>query len=168
VSATTHRTIEGKVKTVTVSKNCSNQYFAAVLFDDGKDKPESSTDGKAVGIDLGLTHFAVTSDRSKFDNPRVVSKHEKNRKIKQQQVSRKQKGSSNRNKARKKVARVTQKITNCREDFLHKLSRRIVNENQVIVTENLHIKGMMHPSLPSQIYSASWLGKVLHNAQVQG
>jgi len=87
VSATTHRTIEGKIKTVTVSKNCSNQYFAAVLFDDGKDKPESSTDGKAVGIDLGLTHFAVTSDRSKFDNPRVVSKHEKNRKIKQQQVS---------------------------------------------------------------------------------
>jgi putative transposase len=157
VSAIIHRTIEGKVKTVTISKNCSNQYFAAILFDDGKDKPESSTDGKAIGIDLGLSHFAVTSDGSKFDNPRIFSKHEKNQKIKQQQVSRKQKGSRNRNKARKKVARVTLKITNCREDFLHKLSRRIVNENQVIVTENLNIKGMMqNHCLAKSIQQVGW------------
>lgn len=72
-----------------------------------------------------------------------MTKHEKNLKRKQQQLSRKEKGSNNRNKARKKVARVHRKITNCREDFLHKLSRRIVDENQVIVTENLNVKGMM-------------------------
>ena len=157
VSATIHRPIEGKVKTVTISKNCSNQYFAAILFDDGKDKPESSTDGKAIGIDLGLTHFAVTSDGSKFDNPRVLNKHEKNLKLKQQQLSRKQKGSNNRNKARKKVARVHRKITNCRQDFLHKLSRRIVNENQVIVTENLNVKGMMqNHCLAKAIHQVGW------------
>ncbi len=113
------------------------------MFDDGQEKPEASTQGKAVGIDVGLTHFAITSDGSKFDNPRFLTKHEKNLKRKQKQLSRKRKGSNNRNKARKKVARVHRKITNCREYFLHKLSRRLVDENQVIVTENLNVKGMM-------------------------
>ncbi|MBE9232348.1 transposase [Cuspidothrix issatschenkoi LEGE 03284] len=157
VSAIIHREIEGKIKTVTITKNCSEQYFAAILFEDGKEKPESIAEGKAIGIDLGLTHFAITSDGSKFDNPRILNKHEKNLKIKQQQLSRKQKGSNNRNKARKKVARVHRKITNCREDFLHKLSRRIVNENQVIVVENLHVKGMMqNHCLAKSIQQVGW------------
>jgi putative transposase len=157
VSAIIHREIEGKIKTVTITKNCSEQYFAAILFEDGKEKPESIAEGKAIGIDLGLTHFAITSDGSKFDNPRILNKHEKNLKIKQQQLSRKQKGSNNRNKARKKVARVHRKITNCREDFLHKLSCRIVNENQVIVVENLHVKGMMqNHCLAKSIQQVGW------------
>ncbi|HEY9298173.1 MAG TPA: RNA-guided endonuclease TnpB family protein, partial [Phormidium sp.] len=157
VPATIHRAIEGKVKTVTVSNNCSNQYFASLLFDDGSYQPESSMDGKAIGIDLGLNHFVVTSDGSKFDNPRVLHKHERNLRLKQQQLARSQKGSNNCNKARKKVARVHRKITNCREDFLHKLSRRIVNENQVIVTENLNFKGMMqNHCLAKAIQQVGW------------
>ncbi|MBE9260671.1 transposase, partial [Dolichospermum sp. LEGE 00246] len=157
VSAIIHREIEGKIKTVTITKNCSEQYFAAILFEDGKEKPELVTAGKAIGIDLGLTHFAITSDGSKFDNPRILNKHELNLKIKQQQLSRKQKGSNNRNKTRKKVARVHRKITNCREDFLHKLSRRIVNENQVIVVENLNVKGMMqNHCLAKSIQQVGW------------
>ena len=157
VSAIIHREIEGKIKTVTITKNCSEQYFAAILLEDSKEKPESIVEGKAIGIDLGLTHFAITSDGSKFDNPRILNKHEKNLKIKQQQLSRKQKGSNNRNKARKKVARVHRKITNCREDFLHKLSRRIVNESQVIVVENLHVKGMMqNHCLAKSIQQVGW------------
>jgi putative transposase len=68
---------------------------------------------------LGLTHFCITSDGSKFDNPKILKKHELNLKRKQQQLSRKQKGSNNRNKSRLKVAKVHKKITNCREDFLH-------------------------------------------------
>ncbi|NEP11058.1 MAG: IS200/IS605 family element transposase accessory protein TnpB [Symploca sp. SIO2C1] len=157
VCATIHRTIEGKLKTVTISKNCSNQYYAAILLDDGKQQPQPSKDGKAVGIDLGLNHFAVTSDGSKFDNPRLLNKHQHNLKIKQQQLSRKHKGSSNRNKARKKVARVHLKINNSRTDFLHKLSRRIVNENQVIVVENLNIKGMMqNHCLAKSIHQVGW------------
>ncbi|ACK65900.1 transposase, IS605 OrfB family [Rippkaea orientalis PCC 8801] len=147
VKAVIHRPIEDKIKTVTVSKNSCNQYFASILFEDGKETPliggTEGGEGKAVGIDVGLTHFCITSDGSKFDNPRFLTKHERNLKRKQQQLSRKQKGSNNRNKARKKVAKVHRKITNCREDFLHKLSRRIVDENQVIVTENLNVKGMM-------------------------
>ncbi|QSV54693.1 MAG: IS200/IS605 family element transposase accessory protein TnpB [Dolichospermum sp. UKL201] len=157
VSAIIHREIEGKIKTVTITKNCSEQYFAAILFEDGKEKPELIAEGKAIGIDLGLTHFAITSDGSKFDNPRILNKHEKNLKIKQQQLSRKEKGSSNRNQARKKVAKVHRKITNCREDFLHKLSRRIVNENQVIVVENLHVKGMIqNHCLAKSIQQVGW------------
>ncbi|MBL1200119.1 MAG: IS200/IS605 family element transposase accessory protein TnpB [Nostoc sp. GBBB01] len=157
VSAIIHRPIKGKVKTVTISKNCDNQYFAAILFDDGAYKPSANTDGKAIGIDLGLTHFAITSDGSKFDNPRILDKHQKNLKLKQQQLSRKQKGSNNRIKSRKKVARVHRKITNCREDFLHKLSRRVVNENQVIVVENLNVKGMMqNHCLAKSIHQVGW------------
>jgi putative transposase len=157
VKAVIQRTIQGKIKTVTISKNCSNQYFASVLFEDGKQKPDSNTDGKAIGIDLGLTHFAITSDGSKFENPRWLNKHELNLKRKQQQLSRKQKGSSNRNKSRHKVARIHRKITNCRKDFLHKLSRRIVNENQVIVVENLNVKGMMSNNcLAKSIHQVGW------------
>ncbi|WP_375341169.1 RNA-guided endonuclease InsQ/TnpB family protein [Okeania sp. SIO1I7] len=139
VKAIIHRPIEGKIKTITVSKNQSHQYFASVLFEDSQEKPEFTTEGKVVGVDVGLTHFAITSDGLKHDNPKFLKLHERNLKRKQQQLSRKEKGSKNRNKARKKVARVHRKITNCREDFLHKLSRRIVDENQVIVVENLGV-----------------------------
>ena len=83
-----HREIEGKIKTVTVSKNKSGQYFAAILFEDDKKKPEPNTKGKAIGIDLGINHFAITSDGSKFDNPRWLAKHERNLKVKQQRLSR--------------------------------------------------------------------------------
>jgi putative transposase len=157
VNAVIHRLIEGKIKTVTISKNCCNQYFASVLFEDGKEKPQPNTDGKAIGIDVGLTHFAITSDGSKFANPRFLTKHEKKIKRKQRQFSRKQKDSSNRNKARLKVAKIHRKITNCREDFLHKLSRRIVDENQVIVVENLNVKGMMqNHKLAKAIHQVGW------------
>ncbi|MBE9223135.1 transposase [Cyanobacterium stanieri LEGE 03274] len=158
VYAKIHRPIDGKIKTVTITKNCCNQYYASILIDDGKDKPEVSSEGKAIGIDLGLNpNIAITSDGSKFDNPKILKKHEVNLKRKQQQLSRKQKGSNNRNKARLKVAKVHKKITNCREDFLHKLSRRIVNENQVIVLENLNVKGMMqNHCLAKSIQQVGW------------
>jgi putative transposase len=157
VKAVIHRPIEGKVKTVTVSRNCSGQYFASVLLDNGQPKPQPSTKGKAIGIDVGLTDFAITSDGSKYANPRFLTKHEKNLQRKQQQLSRKQKGSNNRGKARKKVARVHRQITNCREDFLHKLSRRIVDENQVIVVENLAVKNMMqNHKLAKAIHQVGW------------
>ena len=135
--------IEGSIRTVTITKNCAEQYYASLMFEDGKEKPIPSSEGKAIGLDLGLTHFCITSDSQKFANPRWFKKYERNLKIKQQQLSRKQKGSNNRNKSRLKVAKVHNKITHCRSDFHHKLSRRIVNENQVLVLENLAIKNMV-------------------------
>ena len=135
----------GSVKTVVITMNQVGQYHASVLFDDGKPAPEikASIGDKAIGIDLGLTHFAITSDGSKFNNPKWIKKHEKNLKVKQQKLSRKVKGSNNRNKARRQVAVVSLKIANCRADYQHKLSRRIINENQVIVVENLAVSNMV-------------------------
>jgi putative transposase len=126
-----HREFEGTIKTVTISKNPDGKYYASVLVDDGKEPPKSTTDGKAIGIDVGLTHFCITSNGSKYDNPKHFAKHQRNLKRKQLHLSRKKKGSNSRQKARRLVAKVHSKISRCREDFLHKLSRKIVNENQV-------------------------------------
>ena len=151
------RKIDGAIKTVTVSLNRDGKYLASVLVDDGKEIPETSTEGKAVGIDLGLTHFCITSDGSKFDNPRHTKKYARNLKRKQQKLSRKQKGSHRRNKARKLVAKVHSRIRRVREDFLHKLSRKIVNENQVIAGENLNVKGMVrNHNLAKAISDCGW------------
>jgi putative transposase len=157
IYAKIHREIKGSLKTVTITKNPCGQYYASILFEDGTKKPQQSIEGNAIGIDLGLTHFAITSEGSKFDNPKWLAKHERNLKIKQQQLSRKQKGSNNRNKSRKKVAKVQNKITRCREDFHHKLSRRIVNENQVIVVENLAVQNMVrNRKLSKAISQVGW------------
>jgi putative transposase len=145
------------------------------LLDDGVNKPEQSTEGKVIGIDLGLTDFCVTSDGSKFKQPKWLRRHEKNLKRKQRKLSRKVKGaectpaclpepssgkvggSKSRDKARVKVAKVHSKISRGREDFLHKLSRKIVNENQVIVLESLNIKGMVrNPNLSKAISQVGW------------
>ena len=152
-----HRDFEGDIKTVTVSRNPDGKHFVSVLIDDGKANPELVAVGKAVGIDVGLTHFAITSDGSKFDNPRFFIKHQRNLKRKQQKLSKKKKGSQNRKKARLAVAKVHSKIARCREDFLHKLSRKIVNENQVIAVENLNIKGMVkNHNLAKAISDVGW------------
>jgi putative transposase len=157
IKAKIHRTQMGKMKTVTVSLCPSGKYFASMLFDDGLPEVEPSTEGKAVGIDLGLTHFAITSDGSKFDNPRVLRKHSANLKRKQQKLSRKTKGSNRRKKACRIVARVHEKIANVRKDFLHKLSRKMVNENQVICVENLAVKNMVkNHNLAKAISDVSW------------
>jgi putative transposase len=157
VSVRIHRPIDGKIKTVTISMNPDGRYFAALCIDDRSEAPAPSTKGKAVGIDLGLAHFAITSDGSKFDNPRHLAKHERNLKRKQRKLARRQKGSNRRKKARKLVARVHQKISNSRNDFLHKLSRKMVNENQVIIVEDLAVRNMVkNHSLAKAISDVGW------------
>ncbi|PSB05831.1 transposase [filamentous cyanobacterium Phorm 46] len=152
-----HRDFEGAIKTVTVSRNPDGKHFVSVLIDDGKEKPESAPAGKAIGIDVGLTHFAIISDGSKFANPKHFVKRQRNLKRKQQKLSRKKKGSQNRKKARLAVAKVHSKIARCREDFRNLLSRKIVNENQVIAVENLNIKGMVkNHNLAKAISDVGW------------
>jgi putative transposase len=157
VPAKIHRMFDGKIKTVTVSINSAGKYYASLLFDDGLPDVEVNSEGKAVGVDVGLTHFAITSDGSKFDNPKHLKKRAKNLKRKQQKLSRKQKGSNRRDKARRIVARVHERIANSRQDFQHKLSRKLVNENQVIIVENLAVKNLVkNHCLAKAISDCGW------------
>jgi putative transposase len=91
-----------------------------------------SFEGKILGVDVGLTHLAITSDGSKFDNLQHVANAQKNLQRKQRNLSRKVKGSNTRNKARFQVAKAHERVANARKDYLHKLSHRPVSENQVI------------------------------------
>jgi len=143
VKAVVHREIVGTIKTVTVSRNQAGHYFASVLTQNGVALPDAFLDGKIIGIDVGLTHLAITSDGSKFDNPRHLERAAQNLKRKQQKHSRKVKGSNSRNKARILVAKAHEHVANARKDSLHKLSHKLVDENQVIAVEDLHVKGMM-------------------------
>jgi putative transposase len=160
IKAKLHRPVEGQIKTVTVSQEPSGKYFAAILFEVEGDTPTISTEGKVIGVDLGLKHFAVVSDGSKirkFDNPRQIAKHERNLKRKQQKLAKKKDGSKSRKKYRKVVARVYERVANSRQDFLHKLSAKLVNENQVVIVENLHLKGMVrNHNLAKAISNAGW------------
>ncbi len=157
VKAIVHRELAGSIKTVTVSKDPSGKYFASILCENLVAMPDISLNGKMLGIDVGLTDLAVTSDGSKFANPKHVLKAQKNLAKKQQHLSRKAKGSNTRNKARLLVAKAHERVANARQDYLHKLSTRLVNENQVIAVEDLHVKGMMkNHNLARAIGDAGW------------
>ncbi|MBW4674388.1 MAG: transposase [Desmonostoc geniculatum HA4340-LM1] len=158
VKAKIHRDATGKLKTVTVSKMPDGRYYASLLIDNELDILTPNSQGKAIGIDLGLIDFCVTSDGSKYQNPRHLKKHEINLKRKQRKLSRKKdKTTNNRQKAKLALAKVHSKISRIREDFLHKLSRKIVNENQVIAVENLAVKNMIqNHSLAQAIADVAW------------
>ncbi|GAB4202822.1 MAG: RNA-guided endonuclease TnpB family protein [Coleofasciculaceae cyanobacterium] len=160
VKAKLHRPIEGTIKTVTVSMTPSEKYYAAVLIELEGDNSVKSIDGKVAGIDLGLKDFAIVNDgitTSKYANPKHLAKHERNLKRKQQKLARKEKGSKSRNKARRLVARVHERVSNVRQDYLHKLSRKLIDDNQVIVVESLNTKGMVrNHKLAKAISDVGW------------
>ncbi|NEO57532.1 MAG: IS200/IS605 family element transposase accessory protein TnpB [Okeania sp. SIO3B5] len=160
IKASIHRLFDGQLKTVTITKTPTGKYYASLLFDTEQETPEIVLTGKTVGIDLGLKDFCITHDgekTSKYENPRHLKKHERNLARKQAKLARKKKGSKSRQKARQLVARVHERISNTRQDFLHKLSRKIVNDNQVVVVENLNIKGMVcNHKLAKAISDAGW------------
>jgi putative transposase len=159
VKAKIHRPIEGKIKTVTVSKTPSGKYFASILIELEVENP-TTTEGRIYGVDLGLKHFAVVTDGekvSKYNNPKHLAKHEKNLKRKQKKLARKQKGSNSRNKYRKVVAKVYERVSNSRQDFLHKFSYKLVSDSQAVIVENLHVKGMVrNHNLAKAISDCGW------------
>ena len=150
-----HRQFKGLIKSATISKTPSNQYYISILVD--TENTQLPKNGNSVGIDLGLKEFAVCSNGDRFDNPKNLRKYEKKLAKLQKDLSRKAKGSNNRYKARLKVAKLHQRIANQRKDFLHKLSTKIISENQVIVLEDLRVKNMLqNHKLAKVISEVSW------------
>ena len=146
VRAVFDRRYAGKIKTVTISKDSSDKYFASIVYEVEACFISRKNGDKILGIDLGIKDFAIVNDgtkTSKYANPRHIKKHEKTLARKQKKLARKQPGSRSRQRAKKLVAKVHARISNSRQDFLHKLSRKLTNESKVIVVENLNVKGLV-------------------------
>ncbi|HBY77266.1 MAG TPA: transposase, partial [Cyanobacteria bacterium UBA11148] len=154
-----HREITGTIKTVTISKTPSDKYFASILCETQDSQSQTSGD-KTLGIDLGLKDFAIVHDGeevTKYSNPKHLKRHEKNLARKLQLLAHKTKGSKTRDRYRLFVAKVHEKVSNTRQDFLHKLSRKLVDKSQVIVVENLNVKGMvLNRKLSKAISDVGW------------
>jgi putative transposase len=156
-----HRSFEGKMKMLTISKNPSGQYFATILVETVSNIIESKPikEETTIGIDLGIKDFLVTSKGEKTTNPKFLIKAQRKLKKEQKKLSHKIKNSNNRNKQRIKVARIYQKIVNQRTDFQHKLSSKIISENQTICIEDLAVSNMIkNHKLAKSISDCSWSG----------
>lgn len=154
-----HRDLVGTIKQATVSFTPTGKYFVSILCDTGEDLPSRPkvTEENSVGIDLGIKDFLVTSEGEVIDNPKFLRNSIDRLKVLQRRASKKQKGSSNRKKANKRVAVLHEKITNQRQDFLHKTSTKLIRENQTICLEDLSISNMMKNHHLSQVISdVSW------------
>jgi putative transposase len=143
---------------VTVIKDAAGRYFASFVLDtdpaaDATRMPETD---RTIGIDLGLTHFAVLSDGTKIDSPRFLRRAEKKLKKAQKELSRKQKGSKNRAKARLKVARAHAEVADARREFHHQLSTKLISENQGIAVEDLSVAGLARTKLAKSVHGARW------------
>ena len=155
LKAKVHRSFVGKIKSVTVSQTPSGKYFVSILVET-EHIPMKTTDG-IVGIDLGIKDLLITSDGEKFNNIRTTKKYEHKLAKEQRKLSHKKKGSKNWNKQRIKVARIHEKIHNIRIDNLHKISHKLINENQVIVSENLSVSNMVkNHNLAKAISDCGW------------
>ena len=149
------REITGKIKSVTISQDPSGKYFVSILFEtEYKYLPKNSN---SVGIDLGIKDLLITSDGEKFKNILTTKKYENKLAKEQRKLAKKQRGSTNYEKQRIKVAKVYEKIRNIRLYNLHQISHKLINENQVIVSENLNIESMrQNHNLAKSVYDCSW------------
>lgn len=151
-----HRDFSGVIKSATISKFPSGKYYISVLVEQGEMEKLPTSDNK-IGIDLGIKYFCVLSNGVVIKNPHFLKQSEERLKKLQKDLSRCEIGSKNREKARIKVARQYEKITNQRKDFLNKLSKQLIDENQVIVLETLKVKNMMgNHKLAKSIADVSW------------
>lgn len=177
VSCVFHREIpdDVKIKSCTISKTPSGKYFISILVETPIElKPMSS---REVGIDLGLTHLAITSDGDKLEHPKQqIAKAKRLRKRRQNQLARKQKGSNNYERTRQQMARWYEREVNVRANYYHNISNWLVSNYDAIYMEDLNVSGMMknrklsraiHESSWSQLatmieYKCSWYGKTFY------
>ena len=149
-----HREFIGIIKQATISKTPTGKYFVSVVVDNKAELPIKApiTEATTVGIDLGIKTFLVSSDGQEFDNPKFLRKAQSKLKFTQSKYS-KHKGK----RTKKKVALLHEKVANQRKDFLHKVSTKLIRENQSIAIENLNVKGMMqNHKLAGAISDCGW------------
>ncbi len=148
--------VRGRILNCTITKTCSEKYFISVCCTDVEIQKYKQTKN-VVGLDLGIKEFVTTSDSEVVDNPKYLIKLENKLKREQRKLSKKQKGSKNRNKQRIKLNKIHEKIVNQHNDFLQKLSTRLIKENQIICIEDLCVKDMVKTHrLAKSISDASW------------
>jgi len=148
------RSLPAEPSSVTVVKDAAGRYFASFVVEtDASPLPAVEA---VVGIDLGLTHFAILSDGTKISSPRFLRRAEKTLKRRQRELSRKQKGSANRAKARLKVARAHARVGDARREFHHQLSTAIIRENQAVAVEDLPVAGLARTRLAKSVHDAGW------------
>jgi len=166
-----HRTFIGTIKSITVSRTTDNKYYMSILVETEIEQLEPVD--KMIGLDLGIKNLIVDSNGKKYKNHKYLTKSQKKLAKEQRKLSKMVKGSNNRNKQRIKVAKLHKHIQNQRNDYLHKLSKSIVDENQIICIESLLVKDMMNDSKLARnisdvswsrlvsllIYKASWYGR---------
>jgi putative transposase len=155
------RTFEGQIKTVTVSQSPTKKYYVSILVDNALALPPKPqlNESRAVGIDLGVKHFATLSDGTKIDNPKFLKNNLDRLRMLQRKASKKVKGSNNRKKANFKIAKQHEKITNLRNNFLHQITAKLIKDNQfdTFCIEDLNIAGMVkNHHLAQSISDASW------------
>ena len=150
-----HRLFEGTIKSITVSRTTDNKYYMSLLVESEIEPLEKTN--KMIGLDLGIKDLIVDSNGKKYKNHKYLTKSQEKLAKEQRKLSHMVKGSNNRNKQRIKIARLHKKIQNQRNDYLHKLSKRIIDENQVIALEDLKVKDMeQNNKLARNITDASW------------
>ena len=155
VKAKPPREFEGQIKSATISQMPSGKYFVSILVEE--EQVELPKVEKSVGIDLGIKDLVITSDGEKIDNLKLIKKYENKLVRQQRKLAHKQKGSKNREKQRIKVAKIYEKIANTRNDYLHKISHKLINENQVIVSEDLSVSNMVkNANLAKSISDCGW------------
>ena len=153
-----HRYIpqNSELKRVTISR-IQDRYFASILVDDLEEQPRPVKAKKAIGLDMGIENFIISSDGVKFENKRYLDKSSKTLTKLQRRLSKKEKGSNNRLKAKAKIQKLHIKIANQRSDYLHKISHEIINHNDIICIESLDIKHMVKKKkLAKYINDVSW------------
>lgn len=149
-----HRKFKGEIRTCNIKRTPTNKYFVSIMVEDGKNLPvkQEPLYDKSIGVDTGIKSFAVTSDGGVFDNPRHFIKSQEKLERLQQSFSRKLRLSGHKKgdplgknalKVKQEVALLHERVANQRKDFLHKLSTKLIRENQSVCVEDLNVKGML-------------------------